>query len=62
MTIRNTQEYNTALLKAASIMDSGFNGNIERERYYREILTALVEYEQKITNNTINQGIQIAIR
>jgi hypothetical protein len=62
MTIRNPQEYQTALLKAASIMDSGFNGNIERERYYREILRALVEYEQKINTNPINRGSQITFR
>jgi hypothetical protein len=43
-------------------MDSGFNGNIERERYYREILRALVEYEQKINTNPINRGSQITFR
>ncbi|MFN3850269.1 MAG: hypothetical protein ACK4NY_12615 [Spirosomataceae bacterium] len=62
MTIRNSQEYQTALLKAASIMDTGFNGNIERERYYREILTALVDYELKNSGSPINQSFAIAIR
>jgi hypothetical protein len=57
MTIRSPKEYQSALYKAAILMDAGFNGCFEKERYFREIFKALVEYEEKMVLLPINQPI-----
>lgn len=46
MTIRNHQEYTTAYEKAAIMIDAGFGGSFERERYFREIINAIMDYEK----------------
>lgn len=52
MKIRNHREYTIAYEKAAIMIDAGFGGNFERERYFREIITAIIEYE-KITPHQV---------
>ncbi len=59
MTIRCPKEYQSALYKAAILMDAGFNGSFERERYFREIFKALVEYEEKMVLVPINQSVMM---
>jgi hypothetical protein len=46
MKIRNHQEYTTAYEKAAIMIDAGFGGNFEREKYFREIINAIIDYEK----------------
>jgi hypothetical protein len=55
MKIRNHREYIIAYERAAIMIDAGFGGNLERERYFREIIDAIIEYE-KITPQLINQN------
>jgi hypothetical protein len=62
MTIRTNKDYQTALEKAAILMDAGFNGSFEKERYFREIFNALVEYEEKLALVPINQAFMMAAR
>jgi hypothetical protein len=52
MTIRNHREYTIAYEKAAIMIDAGFGGSFEREKYFREIINAIMEYE-KNTNHQI---------
>jgi hypothetical protein len=46
MKIRNHREYTIAYEKAAIMIDAGFGGSYERERYFREIINAIMEYEK----------------
>lgn len=46
MKIRNHQEYTIAYEKAAIMIDAGFGGSFERERYFREIIKAIIDYEK----------------
>ena len=46
MKIRNHREYTIAYEKAAIMIDAGFGGNFERERYFREIINAIMDYEK----------------
>lgn len=34
------------------MIDAGFGGNFERERYFREIITAIIEYEKIMPHQT----------
>lgn len=52
MKIRNHREYTIAYEKAAIMIDAGFGGNFEREKCFREIINAIIEYE-KITTHQI---------
>jgi hypothetical protein len=52
MKIRNHREYTIAYEKAAIMIDAGFGGSFERERYFREIINAIIDYE-KITPQQI---------
>jgi hypothetical protein len=62
MTIRSSKEYQTCLERAALLMDAGFNGSFEKERYFREIFNALVEYEEKMTLIPLNQPVMMMAR
>lgn len=46
MKIKNHKEYMAAYERAALMMDIGFEGNLEKERYFREIIQAIMEYEK----------------
>lgn len=48
------------LRKAAIMIDAGFGGNFERERYFREIITAIIEYE-KITPHQIFPNTSVSM-
>lgn len=47
MKIRNHREYTIAYEKAAIMIDAGFGGSFERERYFREIINAIIAYENE---------------
>jgi hypothetical protein len=47
MKIRNHREYTIAYEKAAAFIDAGFGGCFERERYFREIINAIMDYEKE---------------
>lgn len=47
MKIRNVREYVAALEKAAILLEHGFEGSIEREKYFREIVNAVMDYEKE---------------
>lgn len=47
MKIRNHREYTIAYEKAAIMIDAGFGGSFEREKYFREIISAIMEYEKE---------------
>ncbi|WP_394990994.1 hypothetical protein [Emticicia sp.] len=47
MKIRNNREYTIAYEKAAIMIDAGFGGNFEREKCFREIISAIMEYEKE---------------
>jgi hypothetical protein len=47
MKIRNHREYTIAYEKAAFMIDAGFGGSFEREKYFREIISAIMEYEKE---------------
>jgi hypothetical protein len=46
MKIRNHREYTIAYEKAAFMIDAGFGGSFEREKCFREIISAIMEYEK----------------
>lgn len=50
MKIHNHREYTIAYEKAAIMIDAGFAGNFESERYFREIITAIIAYEKISTH------------
>lgn len=60
MKIRNHREYTIAYERAATMIDAGFGGNFERERYFREIITAIIEYE-KIPTHQIFPNTPVSI-
>ncbi len=43
------------------MIDAGFGGNFERERYFREIISAIIEYE-KITPHQIFPNTHVSMR
>jgi hypothetical protein len=47
MKIRNHREYIIAYEKAAIMIDAGFGGSLEREKCFREIINAIIEYEKE---------------
>ena len=47
MKIRNHREYTIAYEKAAIMIDAGFGGSFEREKCFREIISAIMEYEKE---------------
>ncbi len=47
MKIRNHREYTIAYEKATIMIDAGFGGSLEREKYFREIINAITEYEKE---------------
>jgi hypothetical protein len=58
MKIRNHQEYTIAYEKAAIMIEAGFGGNFERERYFREIINAIIDYEKNPVHVTYpNQNV-----
>ncbi len=46
MKIKNHKEYLAAYERAALMIDAGFEGSLEKERYFREIIQAIMEYEK----------------
>lgn len=50
MKIRNHREYTIAYEKAAIMIDAGFGGNFASERYFREIISAIIAYEKISTH------------
>ncbi|WP_435357270.1 hypothetical protein [Emticicia sp. SJ17W-69] len=47
MKIRNHREYTIAYEKAAIMIDAGFGGSFEREKCFREIINAIIAYENE---------------
>jgi hypothetical protein len=47
MKIHNLKEYLIAIEKAAFFIDNGFGGSFEKEKYYRELLRAIKEYDEQ---------------
>ena len=47
MKIRNHREYTIAYERAAMMIDAGFGGSFEREKYFREIINAIIDYEKE---------------
>jgi hypothetical protein len=61
MKIRNHREYTIAYEKAAIMIDAGFGGNFERERCFREIISAIIEYE-KTPIHQISSNVLVNMR
>lgn len=57
MRINNLNEYLTAIEKAAFFLDNGFGGSFEKEKYYRELLNAIKEYDEKASIQLINYQV-----
>ncbi len=57
MRINNLKEYLTAIEKAAFFLDNGFGGSFEKEKYYRELLNAIKEYDEKASIQLINYQV-----
>lgn len=57
MRINNLKEYFTAIEKAAFFLDNGFGGSFEKEKYCRELLNAIKEYDEKASIQLINYQV-----
>ncbi len=62
MKIRDHREYTIAYERAATMIDAGFGGNFEREKYFREIINAIIDYEKipahQVFPNTASVGMR----
>ena len=58
MKIKNWKEYIAALERASVLLDQGFEGSIAREKYFRELVKAIVDFETENGELPLPKSVQ----